>query len=51
MTKIVLPLLSKIRVTIALEIDVLWIYLRLAHDLEAISRGFYEALSYLPALG
>ena len=33
--------------TIALEIDALWVYLRLAHDLEGISRGEFQVTSEL----
>jgi hypothetical protein len=31
--------------TMALEIDVLWVYLRMAHDFQGIKRGEYQVVS------
>lgn len=38
---------TKALTTMALEIDVLWVYLRLAHDLKGISRGEFQVTSEL----
>lgn len=38
---------TKALTTMALEIDVLWVYLRLAHDFKGITRGEFQALSEL----
>jgi len=38
---------TKALTTMALEIDVLWVYLRLAHDFKGITRGEFQVLSEL----